>query len=57
MWGVGYREQCSTSNCFSSRSEETKTISRRFPEALIASYACFSRGVNCLHGGHLREQS
>ena len=56
LWDTGYREQFSTSNCFSSWSEETKTISKRFPEALIASYACFSRGVNCLHGGHLRVQ-
>ena len=38
------------------RSEETKTISKLFPAALIASYACFRSGVNCRHGGHLYRE-
>ena len=54
MWRAGCWEWCKTSNCSSSWSEETNTISRRLLDVLIASYACFSRGVNCLHGGHLQ---
>lgn len=29
--------------------------STRFSEALMASYACLRKGVNCLHGGHLHR--